>query len=270
MYGIIGYGTVGRALGNALYEGNAYWVRDTSIAEDVSEYNIKNTAGVFICVPTPSVEGEGYDITQVKSALSWLVQRQYTGVVILHSTINYTDWDALTKYPGLNLAYSPEYLTASTANDDWLEARTISYGPWTHPAADKKILAALKESRRVGVIVKRKTIKELCITKTGTNLALTLKLLTANLIYMECMEAGLDHKVAQGIVDSVFTDPRLQTTQEYHTCGLDGHLGAGGDCLPKDLVAKVPSHNDRSIRGNIMSALVEFNTSLRSLRKQGK
>ena len=269
-FGIIGFGVLGKAL-MAGYSRNGYQPLIYDV--NVPPFNelhpaFRQCIAVSVAVPTPPGP-DGYDLAHVKSALNFLASFSYEGVVVLMSTIAASDVRHL-KYlissidARYSIAVSPEFLTEANANDDFYNHRVVYFSPVLPASAVTALRRCLVECRGVGVQLQELTAEQCCLIKTHRNLALALKLTSANLTYLEAIANGLDAKQAQGIVDAVFEDPRLRSQSAYHTVGnSEGSMGFAGKCLEKDLTAKANGINDQ-VSQDLLLALLRFNQHARS------
>lgn len=242
MYGVIGHGTLGKAVTNGL-KLNAYkwWSKDPAVPTTRLP-NVVEAKAVFVCVPTP-VGPDGYDLNAIEDALSYLINEDYDGIVIMMSTIgvfDHRDLAAWSKDQGakFHLFVSPEFLTERNAKDELYYSKVVHYGPWVNAALDRKVQAALRAPRLMNVKCVRMSAMECALLKTCRNAVLTQKLLAANLAYLEARGVGISPKKAQELVNEIFKDPRLHTEVRYHKVGNHlGTYGVEGKCLPKDLQA---------------------------------
>lgn len=269
-YGIIGLGTVGKAV-LAGFQRNKIdcWTFDKKINVGPNTYKLNKTKVVFICVNTPSKGGQ-YDTYNLREALEYLTVYDYKGVVVVVSTIGYKQFSILyNEFKGFkfNLIVSPEFLTAKNAEDDFYFGNAnILYGPWINKTVDDIFRKAMKSCKSPYLSFDRRSIAECLAIKTGTNLALFIKLISANMIYSEALDQALTRKQAQSIVDTIFSDPRLESRVNYHTIGNnEGTLGIGGACLPKDVQAKQSSQSNH-IERVVIDDLVELNNHYRKIK----
>lgn len=273
MYGIIGYGVLGKAMGKCFTKNSVDWWAEDIETQRVPKSrrfekgHLDRTPAVFICVPTPApVFGVGYSLTQIELALGWLRDQEYTGVVVISSTIGAGDYEHLTrnKYP-FHLFVSPEFLREKTAVDDlWNAYYPTIYGPETMVKAVRGVLLAALRARHFSAYYTAVTPETCALIKQGRNLALALKLTSASLVHLNAKAALLSRHENIKVVNRVFSDPRLATSDTYHNVGQYGHkIGFGGNCLPKDVQALATDPNMPDAAKEFLEALVKFNEWMR-------
>jgi UDPglucose 6-dehydrogenase len=108
-FGVIGLGSVGYSIIHGLSQFYSYAGYDV-----LCNYKWKpvlETDIVFVSVGTPMDDNERLDCSNVEKVLKRLHTDQYSGVVVVKSTVSigFTD-DMAVKYPGLRLVYMPEFL----------------------------------------------------------------------------------------------------------------------------------------------------------------
>lgn len=254
MYGIIGYGVVGKAIGVNFGRNQVHWWAydvDEKVMANIAEENryiddyLNRTSVVFVCVPTPARSVVGHDTGCIEQTLYWLAEKGFAGQVVITSTTGTKAYDLLcdlaSKLHGrFNLVVCPEFLRAKHAVDDlWIPRDTLIYGPALRNSRKRKeLLAALNARHSYARTYKAMSPEACSLIKTNTNLALAAKLITASVIYASGTHARLSPRERRQVLEAVFNDSRLRSPTRYHTVAEDGHsLGFGGACLPKDVRA---------------------------------
>lgn len=282
MYGIVGYGTVGKATGTCFKTNRVkWWAYDTdekamaSLAKDNVYYQeyMEHTSVVFVCVPTPAKTDVGYETYHLEKAVDWLVEQEFEGQAVIVSTIGTNTYSLLkylvTRRKGkFSLIVCPEFLRSKHAVYDLhVPKGPLVYGPSIRDARKRdKLLTALNARHNYPRIYKAMSPEACSLIKTGTNLALAAKLITASVVYASGTNARLSSRERRYVLDAVFNDRRLRTPQNYHNVAMEGNdLGFGGQCLPKDVeavsedmtrpafvreFARCLLHTNRWVRGN--------------------
>ena len=124
--GIIGYGVVGKAAANTLQKKYDIVKYDKFQKLDIFE-NLGNCDFVFIMVPTPfDCSVNEVDDSAVFESLDELANMNYSGTIIIKSTLppgsclNYSD-----KF-NLDIVFNPEFLRESTTpNEDFEKQETV-------------------------------------------------------------------------------------------------------------------------------------------------
>lgn len=289
VYGIMGYGTLGKALATNLTKRQVtYWTYDPKLSSSIRYFNkykkvyegLNDTEAVFICVPTPPCD-DGYVIVHILDALDFLIESKYRGVVIIKSTIGANDFRQIKsetdkehgRTHGLRLFVSPEFVREKSAAEDLFHSQTILYGPWTNKTLDEKVRLALISIRGYYYTYGWNFVRcdpDVCaLMKTGRNFALAAKLAAANFVHLEGRNIGLSHNKAQQIVNFVFEDRRLKSEEHYHDVGNQNQTyGFAGKCLPKDLEAKMGSPDE--VLRDYARGMFAFNQALNDeVKKRG-
>jgi UDPglucose 6-dehydrogenase len=196
--------------------------------------NIKDlcnfTDVIFVCVPTPMYEDGECDISIVKIVLQEISDYNFTGDVIIKSTIPPGTTEKFNKiFKKLKISFSPEFLTEANANDDFDKQNRIIIG------SDNKTENIVEMFKKVFPKAKIITIpsKEGEMVKYTTNCFLATKVSFFNDIYSFCNNKEIDYNT---VIKSVLLDNRIGKS---HTMvpGPDGDFGYGGHCFPKDMNA---------------------------------
>ncbi len=137
--GIIGYGTVGKAVdnfyracnecpyvdaisGKPAYDNEKYEIQIFDPAYPEYKKFVANDCDViFICVPTPySKDGTGYDLKAIRNCLKTLSTGGYKdSIICLKCTVLPGTTRALSEEFGVDLYFNPEFLTDKTAIEDF-------------------------------------------------------------------------------------------------------------------------------------------------------
>jgi len=122
--GIIGYGIIGQATASLFQDVVVYdpprGYHDTS--------GLSNCELVFVCVPTPTVNGRS-DLTTLQTVLAELIPQLSDQVVCIRSTIlPGTTRNLQQRWPQIAFAYNPEFLRAHRAFEDALKPYRVVVG----------------------------------------------------------------------------------------------------------------------------------------------
>lgn len=240
--GIIGCGYVGKAVRNAFapyHEMRCYDVvpeRSTHSIDEVRECDV-----IFVCVPTPSAPDGSCNITAVQDAL-----RSVAGVkcpVLLKSTVPPGTCDELArKYDIECLLHNPEFLSARTANEDYLSpSRHIigipATGEWMSYIATQMASKAgdLFKARFPGVPVVFMDRKNSELCKYICNCYGATVVSFFNEMHAIAGKLGCDWTETMRGVMSWGNVPHVYANVPGH----DSQLGWGGACWPKDTSALI-------------------------------
>lgn len=220
--GVIGLGSVGSSVmhGMSLYhESYGY-----DITGDYEINEVLNSEAVFVCVPTPEGEDGRLDCSAVDAVLESLSSHNYTGIVVIKSTIKvgYMEY-ANSKHPDLKLVYMPEFLRERSRFTWFLKpdrlvisgketevGKVLSLFYWVN---DAKIIHTDHRSAEVG--------------KLAHNAYIATKVSFTN--QMELISNELEAN-SNSVMEIVSSDRRV-ISNEHLRPGLGPY---GGKCVPKD------------------------------------
>ncbi len=230
--GFIGVGVVGGAAMTVLSRKNWCVAYDKHRAQYQRGLGaVLGTEVVFVSVPTPTnwTTGE-QDQSALLESIRALEKGNYTGIVVVKSTVLPGTCARLARETGLKIVHSPEFLTAASPVADFeSQGRVVLGGP-----------ADLTERIHRGVFLPfgwdADRYEDATVTETIKyirNLFLATKVGFCNEMSEFCAAVGVDYATAMdGAV-------RLGGIGEGHTRvpGPDGLPGFGGMCFPKDALA---------------------------------
>jgi UDPglucose 6-dehydrogenase len=203
---------------------------------------------VIVATGTPTTESGAADLSQVRSAISWTLQRQHgPGVVVMKSTVPPGTGARLleTMLKGTSQEYvaNPEFLREGQAVGDWFHPDRIVIGGRDERAIAKVRL--LYQGIEAPVVLTDVTSAEMI--KYAANAFLATKISFINEI------AALSDRLGATIDDireGIALDPRIGPG--FLTAGV----GYGGSCFPKDVraldyLALTSGHNFELLRSVI-------------------
>jgi UDPglucose 6-dehydrogenase len=197
---------------------------------------------IFLCLPTPYVEGFGFDCSalyEVCNELSDKVVRNYSlkseRTIVIKSTVEPGILRKFSeKYPWFNFVHNPEFLTARTANEDFDNQKHIVLGHDQYHSDPK--VKYLSDSYKVMYPDAKIT---LCTTvdsesmKIFVNNFYAVKVQMFNEFYMLCQRTGADYEVVkEAMLENGWINP-----MHTNVPGPDGSLSYSGACFPKDTKA---------------------------------
>lgn len=255
--GIIGLGFVGKAIEDSLNLVTPVVIIDPAKGYNNTYNDIKQCTGIFICVPSPQNTNGSCDTSILESVLKELKEIDYDGVIISKCTAPPDVYTRLNEeYP--NLIHAPEFLTAANANRDYVNGKFAIIGG--------SVLAYRREAERIIELtqpslekIEHCTIGEAALAKYTINSFLATKVVFMNEMYKVANAAGLDYAT---IAKLVSLDPRIGNSH-LKVPGLDGLLGFGGMCFPKDTAALLKYAESVDVNLNVVDAAVKKNTLLR-------
>ncbi|MCP6726801.1 MAG: hypothetical protein KJI69_02055 [Patescibacteria group bacterium] len=255
--GIAGVGMVGGAMAEYLQtEGRDPILYD--IHKKMGSMEELNTADiVFICVPTPYVEGEGFDLSIVEGVCEAL---EGSKIVVMKSTVVPGTTEKLQKqYPSHKFLFNPEFLTEHTAEQDmrYPDRQIIGYTKQSYTIAGD-LLQILPLAPYEAVI----PATEAEMVKYFGNTWFSIKVTFANQIHDLCEKLGLNY---DSIMEAAAADKRIGRShlQVVHK----GYRGYGGKCLPKDIRALIQFADDIDVDLVLHKVAEEYNNKL--MEQQG-
>ena len=236
--GVVGYGTVGKAVADGFTEkGFQVYINDEKKGYCTSEEQLVIDCDViFICVSTPPLADGGCDLSQVYKANSdlWQVwrfthmKRKNNPIIVIKRTVIPGALDILVKdYP--LIASNPSFIRHQTPLKDFLNPHRIIIG--THELIVFEKLKALYESWDCPKIHVTPTEAE--VIKYLSNALIVTKVAFANEMAKVCKLTGAEPtRVFNGLIhDSRFAMSHLDPEK-----GLIPH---NHQCLPKDTRALI-------------------------------
>lgn len=244
---IIGVGFVGKAVARAFANCELLLV-DPKLGVDITAVKSFEPQFSFICVPTPSLDTGEVDTSIAETVIKYLLQNTYSTVVV-KSTVP----PSFVSLFRDRIVINPEFLTERNAIEDMISAEHIILGgPRTLTSRVKNLYSDYSECWSKKFI--RVSASEACWIKYITNTMLAIKVAYLN----ELREAVDNNDSWIKIVRALRADERLGTSH-WMVPGIDGKLGFGGACFPKDSNALLREAKNLSI----LNIAIESNNRIR-------
>lgn len=264
--GIIGYGIVGKATGEGFKTaGHSILFHDKFKESESLESVVVGSDFIFICVPTPTLLGDGgIDLSivyEVVDAVARVMQDSQNGkqkiIVIKSTVIPGTTANLAKKYPKVSFAVNPEFLRENKAEWDFLHPdRTIIGAKNRGVAEEVKRLHQTILQKKSKYFVTDPTTAE--FAKYMSNVFLAVKTLIANEFYALAGALGVSYDKAREMVEA---DPRIGG--HIKVPGPDGSFGFGGKCFPKDMVALLALGRKLNVDLSVLEKIWEKNLKIR-------
>jgi UDP-glucose 6-dehydrogenase len=133
----IGNGFVGSALHKSFKGKGCNTIIYDKFQDIGSIKEVLSSEILFMCLPTPYVDGFGFDLSALTENLKLLSSNNYKGLIVIKSTIEPGSTERLSfQYENLLICHNPEFLTAKTAFEDFDGQKHIVLGS-TKKAADQ-------------------------------------------------------------------------------------------------------------------------------------
>jgi UDPglucose 6-dehydrogenase len=243
--GIAGYGFVGQA-----HEGVLKDYHDIIISDPAKKMygDLRHADAIIVCVSTPQGSHGGCHMDNVYEVL----EDSPHVPILIKSTISVEGWDMLKHvFPNKQLTFSPEFLRAASALEDFQKTDTILLG-----GGNTGFWADIFISAMGNINVNIANPKELIVTKYARNSFLALKVAYFNQLYDLCKELGIDYEQVRRYT---ILDNRIG---ESHTTITD-ERGFGGHCFPKDVNALIKTAQRDNVDLSILKNAVEYNRNIR-------
>lgn len=236
MFGILGYGYVGKATHKGLLKDAKCIVYD--ITFEMDKKVLKGADTIFICIPTNTDEDIQIIINEIKS----LREMNPHCEIIIRSTLPLGGCKTIQDAVG-NIIYIPEFLRERYWDTDCLK-RPLIIG---HDGVE---LPSWLENEE---FVECSTTEAEMVKMFSNNFA-TLRIAFANVFYDLSQSVGADY---DKVKDMFFKVQQDQTYMEVP--GHDGTRGFGGKCLPKDLDFLIDTLDAHGINQNWFKHIRELN-----------
>ena len=232
--GQIGFGFVGGALHRSLERKGVKTLVYDKFQKTGSIDALLGTDVIFLCLPTPYIEGHGFDLSAIIENLKALSKKGYDGLVVIKSTVEPGITESLgSRFRGLHLCHNPEFLTARTADEDFHNQKHIVLGYNEHSDASIEKIEALFDFFKQHY---PKTEISMCRSIESESMKLfcnnfyAMKVQIFNEFYFLCQKRGIDFDLVKDLM------LKNDWTNPMHTLvpGPDGKFSYGGSCFPKD------------------------------------
>ncbi len=251
---VAGYGFVGKAVKNAFKKKHNIEVVDPKYTSNRIK-DFMDADGLIVCVNTPSTKNGDCDISNVIDVLD---QTPIHIPVMIKSTVTPDRAKHILKtYKNHSIVFSPEFLRANSADEDFLNQKYIIIGG-DDPLDFWQLL--FKDTLPNLKIIHNCTEQEACLVKYAVNSYLAVKVSYFNHIYDICSSSGLDFDTVRHLICQ---DTRIGTSHSM-VPGIDGERGWGGHCFPKDTTALLNYAGSLKQKINLVETAVEYNKEVRN------
>ena len=235
--GIVGYGTVGKAVHCAFDTGktNVYTVDPTTSTTIDSMYAYFTPDIIFVCVPTPSTE-DGIDSNIIEGVMHAIAKHDANPIVIIKSTITPDVVKKLEKIYN-RIVYNPEFLTERNAINDFVNADFLILGSrqYDDAAVVERLYENYSECKPCKVF--HVDLEAAAMIKYTLNTFMAMKVIFFNQMYDIYKKSGTTLPW-NCFTEILSTDSRMGKTHMM-VPGFDNKRGFGGTCFPKDSTALI-------------------------------
>src|SRR3990167_10310784 len=262
--GIIGWGVVGRAVGQGFEtrkENKVRWFSRDEGSHPPEEV-VAESEFLFACVPTPMYSDySGIDLSVVKEVVDFVapkIEGTDKILTIKSTVVPGTTASFKKKYPDVNFAMNPEFLTESNALGDFLKPDRTVIGAFSQQISAR--LASLYQELygpNSKIFLTDLTTAEM--VKYMSNALLATKIIFANEMYDLCSALGIKY---EEVKDMVAADPRIGPSH----LNVTTLRGFGGKCFPKDIVALIGFAKGKKVDHSLLKTVWEKNLMIRKER----
>ena len=258
--GVIGNGYVGGAVAKGLAklgDDVAIWDRDHSR----STHTLDETCGadfVFLCVPTPTTRSGRQDMYAVSEMTRVVSELNLNAIIMMKSTVLPGTCERMSSLYNIPIISNPEFLSARTAEEDFLHPTSIVAGHHDEGIRDRVQQFYAARFPDVPLLLYH-SCREAELVKYARNTFFALKVAYMNQLYD--LAASLEvpwESVKEGLLGSGWVNP-----MHTNVPGSDGSRGFGGACLPKDSRALLEFSWDQRMPLTILEAALSANKLLR-------
>ena len=262
--GIIGWGVVGRAVGQGFEtrkENKVRWYSRDEGSHPPEEV-VAESEFLFACVPTPMYSDySGIDLSVVKEVVDFVapkIEGTDKILTIKSTVVPGTTASFKKKYPNVNFAMNPEFLTEANALGDFLKPDRTVIGAFSQSVSAR--LAGLYQDLygpNSKIFLTDPTTAEM--VKYMSNAFLATKVIFANEMYDLCTALGIKYEEVKSMV---VADDRIGPTH----LDVTTVRGFGGKCFPKDMVALMGFARSKSVEHSLLKTVWDKNLRIRKIR----
>ena len=230
--GLIGRGFVGEALYKSFVEKKTEIIsydkyKKIGVIEDVLDVDI-----LFLCLPTPYVEGHGFDLGAIQENLKILAKLNFDGICVIKSTVEPGTTRRLEEQYNLKICHNPEFLSEKTAFEDFHNQKHIVIGENKGIERSEDLVNFYQNLYSNAKISICKS-EESEAMKLFCNNFYAMKVQIFNEFYFICQKIGADF---YEIKDLMLKNNWINS-MHTQVPGRDGQVSYGGHCFPKDTKA---------------------------------
>lgn len=184
---------------------------------------------IFICLPTPTVNGE-QDISSLTQFFEMFKGEFKDNIFIIRSTVLPGVCRSFSQKYGVKIVHAPEFLTESTWKKDseWPDIVVIG----ADDEGLREEVAGIFKSRYKGAAFFLTDTVTSETIKYAINTLYALKVIFANEVFDFCQKTGINYETVKGVLYS-----RKWIGKNHLDVWHKGGRGVSGKCLKKDLEA---------------------------------
>jgi len=257
--GIIGVGFVGSAIKKS-FEEKGVDVKSYDKYKDLDSFeDVEKSDIIFMNLPTPMIEGGAYDKNAIFENLDKLENSDFSGTVVVKSTVEPGTIDNMNKKYSFYVIHNPEFLTERTAYEDFHNQKHIVLGIDNICQETMAVFEFFSEYYPDAEISITKS-KHSEAMKLFCNNFYAMKIMIFNEFYSLCEKMNMSYDdVVSLMIKNEWINP-------MHTKvpGPDGKLGYGGNCFIKDTKALLEFLKRNDCIHSVLEACVKQRDLMRS------
>ena len=254
--GIIGLGTVGKAIQRGFEDHHEIFIHDPELGTKLNEIT-DNCDVAYIAVPTPSDDETGRCDTSIVRSILEVLPDGFSAI-IKSTVIPGTTQIFHEEFPSLRIACSPEFIREESADEDFKNQEILVVGTHHEDLAN----LVLKHHQDSGILLDGDFFHisptEAEIVKYAKNSFYAMKVIFGNHFQRLANNLGQDWAVVKRII----THPQERGIIDSHLDEIEGKMGFGGSCLPKDVVAIRAKFEELGLEAGLLDSIVSDNKSL--------
>lgn len=216
---------------------------------------------VFLALPTKYNEKDGsYDKSAISEVCTYLEMKNYTGAVVIKSTVEPETTVDLSNVFKLNFIHNPEFLTARTAFEDFHNQKHVVLGSAPNCSTNAfNLVENFYRQNYPEADISLCTSTESESMKSFVNCFYAVKVQFFNELYLTCKSSNTDYDKVRTLM------LKNGWINEMHTNvpGPDGQLSYGGLCFPKDTNALLKHMENDDIPHAVLKAVITERNSMR-------
>jgi UDPglucose 6-dehydrogenase len=266
--GVIGNGFVGNSIYHTFAQSVDVYVNDINPEKSTNTLSdvLENCDVVFVCLPTPMRSDGRQDISYINSAFQKInetlatIKRAGDDIVfVVKSTVVPGTTDRLIEEHGLNISFSPEFLTERTAVSDSICSNHVIIGGSQQSTEILTKLFRTRFGRAYNIFVTTNKTAE--FIKYMRNTYFATKVTYMNEMFRVAANCEVDWEDA---VSGFAMDGRIGHSH-MSVPGHDGMYGYGGTCFPKDVGAIITHSEDLGFTPPVLRAVRDANLKYRGV-----
>ena len=261
--GIIGLGFVGSAIQKSFNLKNIKVIGyDKFKNNGIGKIDdVFNTNFVFLCLPTPFNEDKkSYDISAIDETCKILKENNYNGIIVIKSTIEPTITNILSNNYDLKIIHNPEFLTESTAFEDFHNQTHIVLGKGKNVSAEElENLNNFYNKYYPEAEISLVNSEESECMKLFVNSFYAAKIQFFNELYLLCEKINCNYNfVKELMLKNEWINP-----MHTNVPGRNNELSYGGNCFPKDTNALLEFMKKHNTKHSVLEAVINERNSMR-------